>query len=89
MKSSKFMPIMVALMALSFISGCSKEQASQTTGVETNKTTNASAVELTDEQIDNIVRRTYQYVAMYNVNNKFALALGGWQRSGHSRYTRV
>ena len=78
MKSSKFMPIMVALMALSFISGCSKEQASQTTGVETNKTTNASAVELTDEQIDNIVRRTYQYVAMYNANNKFALALGGW-----------
>jgi len=33
---------------------------------------------LTDEQLENLVRRSYQYVAMYNVNNKFALKLGGW-----------
>ena len=33
---------------------------------------------LSDEQIENIVRRSYQYVAMYNVNNKFALKQGGW-----------
>ncbi len=33
---------------------------------------------LTDEQVDNIVRRAYQYIAMYNVNNKFALSQGGW-----------
>jgi len=38
----------------------------------------ASAAELTDAQIDNLVRRSYQYVAMYNVNNKFALKQGGW-----------
>ena len=31
-----------------------------------------------DEQVENIVRRSYQYVAMYNVNNKFALKQGGW-----------
>ncbi|WP_206355548.1 DUF1214 domain-containing protein [Vibrio maerlii] len=30
-------------------------------------------VELTDEQMDNLVMRTYPYVAMFNVNNKFAL----------------
>jgi len=35
-------------------------------------------VELTDDQIENIVRRSYQYVAMYNVNNKFAMEQGGW-----------
>ncbi len=35
-------------------------------------------VELSDEQIENIVRRSYQYVAMYNVNNKFAIKQGGW-----------
>ena len=35
-------------------------------------------VELSDEQVENIVRRSYQYVAMYNVNNKFALKQGGW-----------
>ncbi len=38
----------------------------------------ASAVELTDEDVDNLVKRSYQYVAMYNVNNKAALKQGGW-----------
>ena len=36
------------------------------------------AKELSDKEIDNIVHRSYQYVAMYNVNNKFALKQGGW-----------
>jgi hypothetical protein len=36
------------------------------------------AGELSDDDIENIVRRSYQYVAMYNVNNKFALTQGGW-----------
>jgi hypothetical protein len=36
------------------------------------------ATALSDEQVENIVRRSYQYVAMYNVNNKFALGYGGW-----------
>ena len=35
-------------------------------------------VELSEQQLENIVRRSYQYVAMYNVNNKFALKQGGW-----------
>lgn len=30
-------------------------------------------VELTDEQMDDLVMRSYPYVAMFNVNNKFAL----------------
>jgi hypothetical protein len=34
--------------------------------------------ELTDDEIENIVRRSYQYVALYNVNNKFAISQGGW-----------
>jgi len=38
----------------------------------------ALAVELTDEEVENLVKRSYQYVAMYNVNNKFALKQGGW-----------
>jgi hypothetical protein len=33
---------------------------------------------LTDAQLEDLVRRSYQYVAMYNVNNKFAMAQGGW-----------
>ena len=43
-------------------------------------TTNAggTGVKLSDAQIEDLVRRSYQYVAMYNVNNKFALKQGGW-----------
>ena len=36
------------------------------------------AAVLSDAQLENIVRRSYQYVAMYNVNNKFALKQGSW-----------
>jgi len=38
----------------------------------------AKTVALSDAQVDNLVRRSYQYVAMYNVNNKFAMKQGGW-----------
>jgi len=34
-----------------------------------------------DSQVENLVRRSYQYVAMYNVNNMFALKQGGWNLS--------
>ena len=37
-----------------------------------------NGVELSDANVENIVKRSYQYVAMYNVNNKFALKQGGW-----------
>jgi len=33
---------------------------------------------LTDDQVENIVKRSFQYVALYNVNNKFAISQGGW-----------
>jgi hypothetical protein len=45
-------------------------------------TTTASEVELTDADVENLVKRSYQYVAMYNVNNKFALKQGGWNSCG-------
>jgi hypothetical protein len=38
----------------------------------------AEAVKLSEEQVENLVRRSYQYVALYNVNNKFAMKQGGW-----------
>ena len=46
--------------------------------VATIVTAPAFAEELTDEDVDNLVRRSYQYVAMYNVNNKIALKQGRW-----------
>jgi hypothetical protein len=37
-----------------------------------------SRQQLDDSVVENIVKRSYQYVAMYNVNNKFALKQRGW-----------
>ena len=42
--------------------------------------------DISDEDIENIVRRSYQYVAMYNTNNNFAMqegnpfSSGGWNK---------
>jgi len=38
----------------------------------------ATRVKLGDAEMENLVRRSYQYVAMYNVNNKFAMKNGAW-----------
>ncbi len=45
------------------------------------------AIELSDEQVENIVRRSYQYVAMFNVIQKFALdpASGGLFTDGFNK----
>ena len=40
--------------------------------------TQAQTIRLSDKEVENLVRRSYQYVAMYNVNNKFAITQGGW-----------
>lgn len=39
-----------------------------------------AAAGLSDAEVENLVRRSYQYVALFNVNNKFALKQGGWNR---------
>ena len=69
MKTIKFIALFTSLLMLLVIAGCSKEESAPVATTETDK---VSSGNLTDEQIDNIVRRSYQYVAMYNVNNKFA-----------------
>ena len=60
-------PVFVILLALATVMlGCSTpEDAVVSSG-------------LSDEEVENLVERSYQYVAMYNVNNKFALKQGGW-----------
>lgn len=40
--------------------------------------TEKPAIELTEEKVEYLVRLAYPYVAMYNVNNKFARKQGGW-----------
>ena len=68
MKRRKAFCEFILLLIILGFSGCAK---TETTGV---------SGELTDDEIDNLVRRSYQYVAMYNVNNKAALQQGGWNR---------
>jgi len=59
---SKVMALLIVFMIAGFSAAASAEKS----------------VELSDAQVKDIVRRSYQYVAMYNVNNKFALKQGGW-----------
>ena len=37
-------------------------------------------IELSDEQVENIVRLSYPYVALYNVINKTMMNVGGWNK---------
>ena len=69
------------LVCLFTLGACGQKQEAPTAVSEpaTSEYATASAIaDLTDGQIENIVRRSYQYVAMYNVNNKFAMKQGGW-----------
>jgi len=72
MQSKKTTLVVIFLTALTLLVGCGKEQS--------------SAVILTDAQVENIVQRSYQYVALYNVNNKMTMdpsnpmSTGGWNR---------
>ncbi len=53
----------------------------------TTPATAQEAIELSDGQVENIVRRSYPYVALYNVNHKIALDTnapmntGGWNKT--------
>ena len=63
--------IAFAFMGALIISmGCTSE-SSNSTQVKTDE--NGYAI-LTDQEIEDIVKRSYQYVTMYNVNQKMAFA---------------
>ncbi len=68
--------IITCLATLTLLIGCEKKEVSQSAGVA-----------LTDAQVENIVRRSYQYVAMFNVIQKFALdpASGGLFMDGFNK----
>ena len=66
--------LLVGALVAMMLTGCS-DRASKGTDAGS---ADAVANDLTDAEVENIVRRSYQYVAMYNVNNKCALKQGGW-----------
>ena len=78
MKNIKFLlAILIGLM----LASCSSTNNKQAT-IETDN--NGVAI-LGDEQIEEIVKRSYQYVAMYNVNQKLALADEGLATGGYNK----
>lgn len=75
MKSSQFKNQLILFLLLAIlVIGCNSSSGEKN-AIETDQ--NGVAI-LTDDQIENLVKRSYQYVAMYNVNNKFAMKAGGW-----------
>ena len=77
--------VAVWIFALSLtVAGC--QPPAEETGPGGTVSTSPLQLELSDAQVEDIVRRSWQYVAMYNVNNKFAmdptnpLSTGGWNR---------
>ena len=64
-KNTKLWTLVILAFAVTF-SACAKPEEV------------ATATGLTDAEIEDLVRQSYRLVAMYNVNNKFALKQGGW-----------
>lgn len=74
-------PTAAALTLVTWLSACGQEVPDKPTASPAARTASAgtaATLELSDAEVENLVRRSYQYVAMYNVNNKFALKQGGW-----------
>jgi hypothetical protein len=70
---------MLALICINILSvGCSKNSDSE----------KQEYMDLSDEEIKEIVQRSYQYVAMYNVNQKMALAEEGVTTKGYNKGMR-
>ena len=72
MKSS---PILLLPLVLLFL-GCQGPSEEATPAADQTRDTDVPA--MSEADIHDLVRRSYQYVAMYNVNNKFAMKQGGW-----------
>ncbi len=76
MKTNPFkIQFVLFFLLLAVLTTSCNSKSGKTASIETDQ--NGVAI-LTDDQIENLVKRSYQYVAMYNVNNKFALKQGGW-----------
>lgn len=75
MKFSSLAPVLITGIAVFAL----------TTGCGRTANENAAST-LDDAQLENLVRRSYQYVAMYNTNNNFAMQEGnpfstaGWNK---------
>lgn len=73
------LPKFLLLASLLILSACGQSQDNQTDGsAVSDQQSTTEMVEFTDAEIEELVRHSYQNVAMFNVNNKFAIQNGGW-----------
>jgi len=86
---TKALPRILIITGFLAVAGCGQGQDSSTTAADSaasDQTSMVATTDLTDAQVEDIVRRSYQFVAMYNVNNKNAIdpsnpfSTGGWNR---------
>jgi len=64
------------------LASCGRSQDAATTSGAAAPDQPAATVELSDAEVENIVRRSYPFVAMYNVNNKLAMDPGNPMTTG-------
>lgn len=74
MKKNKTILFTVIISTVMLLASCNSAVKNEATV----KIDENGFAELTDAEVENIVKRSYQYVTMYNVNNKFAITQGGW-----------
>ncbi len=65
--------LLVMVFALVVFSGCDKSQTGTEQAPDRKPAASTVPLELSDAQVENIVKRSYQYVALYNIIHKFAL----------------
>ena len=68
-----FPPLLLILVVSLLTVNCKQDQSKSTISED-----DQGYAVLTQEQMEDLVKRSYQYVALYNVTNKFAMAQGGW-----------
>ena len=70
----------LTISALLLLAGCGSgnDSTAPSSTERAQPLTADSGQRLTDERVEDLVRRSWQYVAMYNVNNKGAALYGGW-----------
>lgn len=78
------MKVLFAILLGLLIVSCNSTN-NNSTKIETDEN---GVVILTDQQVENLVKRSYQYVAMYNVNNKFAFSETGISTEGYNKGLR-
>ena len=66
-------PFLLMLLVSLLTVNCKQDQSKETIPVD-----DQGYAVFTPEQMEDLVKRSYQYVALYNVTNKFAMAQGGW-----------